>query len=75
MTDPYDGTGTTRSERSSFETELTRLIDQSRRDNIPLHGVYDVRSPHPDEPDYTIEISELTKRVPTRNMDYKDGQT
>ena len=55
-TDPIDD--------EEFTTQLNQLIDRARNSDIQLIGAWNARSPHPDEPDYTIEITEQTKRSP-----------
>ncbi len=53
-----------RTERDQFETELGEIVARARDDDVQLDGAYNVRSPHRDVPDYTIEISEIAKRRP-----------
>ena len=50
--------------RAEFGTALERLVATARDANVPLESAYNVRSPRLDVPDYTIEITEQTKRVP-----------
>jgi hypothetical protein len=50
--------------RTAFDTALERVVATARDANVPLEGAYNVRSPRPDVPDYTIEVTEQTKRVP-----------
>lgn len=58
---------TDRMDVSTFEIELTQLIESARNDETQIRGVYDVRTPRPDEPDYTVEITEVAKQsVPWR---------
>jgi hypothetical protein len=45
---------------STFETELGELVAQARRDGTDVRGTYDMRTPNPNEPDYTVEITEVT---------------
>lgn len=45
---------------SAFETELGELVAQARREGTDVRGAYDMRTPNPDEPDYTVEITEVT---------------
>lgn len=58
--DSHDDYGT----RDEFAAKLERLVAEARDNDIPIEGAYNVRSPHPDDSDYTIEISEITKRKP-----------
>ncbi len=46
----------------AFETDLIDLVDEARSDGVSVAGAYDVRTPRPDEPDYTVEITEVSKR-------------
>ncbi|HET7324429.1 MAG TPA: hypothetical protein VFJ06_08865 [Halococcus sp.] len=50
--------------RDEFATELEHLVAEARDESVPLEGAHNVRSPHPDDPDYTIEISAIVKRTP-----------
>ena len=50
--------------RTAFDTALERVVATARDANVPLESAYNVRSPRLDVPDYTIEITEQTKRVP-----------
>jgi hypothetical protein len=50
--------------RDEFTTELEHLVTEARDESVPIEGAHNVRSPHPDAPDYTIEISEIAKRTP-----------
>lgn len=47
-----------------FDAELDRLVAEARDEGVPIEGAQNVRSPRPDDPDYTIEITEITKRTP-----------
>ena len=47
-----------------FDAALEQLVAQARDQSLPIEGGYNVRSPNPDEPDYTIEISEIVNRTP-----------
>lgn len=49
--------------RETFTIELQRLVAQARDDGAELEGGYNVRSPDPDIPDYTVEITEQEKLV------------
>jgi hypothetical protein len=46
---------------SAFEIELDELVAEARRTGTDVRGVYDMRTPDPDEPDYTVEITEVAK--------------
>jgi hypothetical protein len=46
-----------------FDAELEQLVAKARAENIPIEGAYNARSPHPDDADYTIEISEIINRT------------
>lgn len=57
-------------DRSTFATLLERLVSQARNADVTLQGAYNVRTPVPDYPDYTIEITELAKNRPgAKNTD------
>jgi hypothetical protein len=45
---------------SAFETELGEIVTQARREGTDVRGTYDMRTPNPDEPNYTVEITEVT---------------
>lgn len=51
--------------RTEFATEFEALVARARDAGIDLQGAYDVRSPG-DQPDYTVEISEVVKRSERR---------
>lgn len=53
--------------KDEFTTELKLLVTQARDENIPIEGGHNVRSPHPDDTDYTIEISEIANRSRVSN--------
>jgi hypothetical protein len=44
---------------SAFETELDELVAQARRQGTDVRGTYDMRTPNPNEPNYTVEITEV----------------
>ena len=46
-----------------FDAELEQLVAKARDENIPIEGAHNFRSPHPDDADYTIEISEIINRI------------
>jgi hypothetical protein len=48
-----------------FDAELEQLVATARDENIPIEGAHNVRSPRPDDADYTIEISEIVNRIRT----------
>jgi len=50
--------------RAEFGTALEHLVATARDANVPLESAYNVRSPRPDVPDYTTEVTEQTNRVP-----------
>ena len=50
-------------DETEFATALKQLIERARDSDIQLVGAWDARSPHPDESDYTIEITRQTKRT------------
>ena len=50
--------------REEFVTELDRLVNAAHESDIQLVGGYDVRSPRPETPDYTVEITKIRKRYP-----------
>lgn len=50
--------------RDEFAAELDHLVAEARDENVPIEGGYIVRSPRPDDPDFTVEISEIVNRVP-----------
>lgn len=52
-----------RMDRETVATELQRLVARARDDGVALVGGYNVRSPHPGLPDYTVEITEQEKLV------------
>ena len=52
-----------RMDRERFTAELQRLVDRAHDDGVALVGGYNVRSPHPDVPDYTVEITEQEKLI------------
>lgn len=57
-------------DRSTFAGLLERLVSQARDADVALEGAYNVRTPLPDRPDYTIEITELAKnRLGGKNAD------
>jgi len=56
--DPADGF-----DHEAFRTALRALLDQARRADVDLEGAYNVRTPLPDQPDHTVEISKLQKTV------------
>ena len=47
----------------TFETELAELVAHARKSGVDLDGAYDVRTPHPDQSDYTVEISRMAPRT------------
>lgn len=49
--------------REEFVTELDRLV-AAHESGVQLVGGYDVRSPHRDTPDYTVEITKIRKKSP-----------
>ena len=51
-------------DRDEFEARLAELVTEANDDGVQLVGAYDVRSPHSDVQDYTVEISEVRKRLP-----------
>ena len=59
---PPEGSRTNPMTADEFDTELEQLVAQARDESLPIEGGYNARSPHPDEPDYTIEISEIVNR-------------
>lgn len=50
--------------RDEFAAELDNLVAEAREGNVSIEGGYNIRSPHPDDPDYTVEISEIINRAP-----------
>ena len=46
---------------SGFEAELRELVVQAQRAGTDVRGAYDMRTPNPNEPDYTVEITEVAK--------------
>lgn len=53
--DPFD--------RETFRIELAELVDHACETGVDIEGAYDVRSPRPDDIDYTVEISRVVDRV------------
>lgn len=45
-----------------FDAELEYLVAKARDDDVPIEGAHNVRSPHPNDTDYTIEIFEIVNR-------------
>lgn len=45
-----------------FATRLEHLVAEARDENVPIEGAHNARSPHSDDADYTVEISEITAR-------------
>lgn len=60
---PSSGSQTDPTTRTEFDAELEQLVATAREKNIPIEGAHNVRSPHPDNADYTIEISEIIDRT------------
>jgi hypothetical protein len=58
-----------RMDRAAFRTELERLVARAQEDGVEVGGGYNVRSPDPDVPDYTIEITEQEKRITDGGVD------
>lgn len=50
--------------QDEFDAELEGLVAEARDAHVPIEGAYNVRSPRSDNPDYTVEISRIAKRVP-----------
>lgn len=48
---------------AEFDAELDHLVAKARDENIPIEGAHNVRSPYPDDADYTIEISEIVNQI------------
>jgi hypothetical protein len=59
---PSSGPQTDPTTLDEFDAELEHLVAKARDENIPIEGAHNVRSPHPDDADYTIEISEIVNR-------------
>ena len=53
-------------DHETLETEFADLIKRAREADLTVEGAYDVRSPWPEETDYTVEISPIAKRTTTR---------
>ena len=54
---PYD-----EFDEDQFKTELVQLVNHAQRAGVMLEGGYDVRTLEREQPDYTVEITEITKR-------------
>ena len=48
-------------DQDTFETELAELIDHACECAVDIRGGYDVCVPRPTQPNYTVEITEITK--------------
>jgi len=46
---------------AEFAAELQRLVARARDDGVDFDGAYDVRTPQRNQPDVTVEISEIAK--------------
>ena len=49
--------------RDDFEAHLQQAVATARDNDVPIEGAYDIRSPHPEDRDYQIEISEIAPRA------------
>lgn len=47
---------------AEFVAGLDRLVAEARDANVSIEGAYNVRSPRPADPDYTVEVSEIADR-------------
>lgn len=63
--DPYDRSTHTEFDEDAFEDGLARLVVRAQHADVELQGAYDIRSPQREQPDYTIEVTEITKPLPT----------
>lgn len=61
---PPEGPRTDSMTADEFDAKLEQLVAQARDESFAIEGAYNVRSPNPDEPDYTIEISEIVNSNP-----------
>jgi len=59
--------------REDFEADLRRLVRRAYRVGIPIEGC-DARSPERAIPDYTIDISELSKRPVDTEPALRNGE-
>jgi ABC-type transporter Mla maintaining outer membrane lipid asymmetry ATPase subunit MlaF len=48
--------------QAEFETLVKQLIDATHENHIDVEGGIDVRHPSNDVPDWTVEITRLSKR-------------
>ena len=66
-----------RMDQAEFRTELQGLVARAQEEGVEVGGGYNVRSPDPDVPDYTIEITEQEKRITDGGVDSvpADGAT
>jgi hypothetical protein len=62
-----------RMNRETFAAELQRLVARAEEDGVELGGGYNVRSPHPEVPDFTVEITEQEKLVSDGGLDTVDA--
>ena len=63
MTTDTPGSANKSFDRDAFEAELAELAARARKSGVGLDGAYDVRTPHPDQSDYTVEISRMAPRT------------
>lgn len=58
---------------NEFEAELRSIVDQARESGVDLRGGYTIRTPKRDQPDFTVEISEVRKASPSSPFNYKEA--
>lgn len=55
-------------DRDDFEDHLQHLVAIARDNDVPIKGVYDIRSPHPKDRDYQLEITEVASKTQLANF-------
>jgi hypothetical protein len=70
---PSSGPQTDLTTADEFDAELDHLVAQAREASVPIEGAHNVRSPHPEDADYTVEISEIATR--NRVPEWARGRT